>query len=134
MKVTEAIARYGKSQGDQVARPPRLLHRGEPTSRKDDRETHPKPPRMEAILPTTRKLANTVKARPRKPRPGGAEQENRTFLDLQAFRKVKDVTIGGTGKMAYKKRSGTTGPMTRLGENPCRVRTSKKIAKLDSFN
>ena len=41
LKVTEAIARYGKSQGDQVARPPRLLHRGEPTGQKDDRETHP---------------------------------------------------------------------------------------------
>ena len=41
LKVTEAIGRYGKSQGDQVARPPRLLHRGEPTGRKDDRETHP---------------------------------------------------------------------------------------------
>ena len=40
-------------------------------------------------------------------------------------------------KMTYKKRSGTTGttvPMTRHGGNPGRVRTSKKIAKLDSFN
>ena len=41
LKVTEAIAHYGKGQGDQVARPPRLLHWGEPTGRKDNRETHP---------------------------------------------------------------------------------------------
>ena len=41
LKVTEAIARYGKSQGDQVAQPPRLLHRGEPIGRKDDQWTHP---------------------------------------------------------------------------------------------
>ena len=73
------IARYGNSQGDQVAQPPRLLHRGEPTGRKDDQETHPKPPRMEATLPTRRKLANTVKARPRKPRPGEQNKKTERF-------------------------------------------------------
>ena len=30
--------------------------------------------------------------------------------------------------------TGTTVPMTRHEGNPCRVITSKKIAKLDSFN
>ena len=70
LNVTEELARYSKSQGDQVARHPRLLNQGEPTGRKDDRETHPKPLRVEATLPNRRKQANTVKARLRKPRPG----------------------------------------------------------------
>ena len=94
--MTEAIARYGKSQGDQIARHPKLLNRGEPTGRKDDRETHPKPPLVEVTIPTRRKQANTAKARLRKPTPGEQIQENRTFLNLHAFRRVKAVTTGGT--------------------------------------
>ena len=135
--VTEAIARYCKSQGDQAARHPRLLNRGEPTGRKDDRETHPKPPRVEATIPTRRKQANPAKARLRKPRPGEQNRKNETFLNLHAFRRVKAVTTGGTEKMAQKRRRGTTGttmPITRHGGNPCQVIISKKIAKLDSFN
>ena len=44
LNVTEAIARETKSQGDQVARHPRLLNRGGSTGRRRhdlDRETHP---------------------------------------------------------------------------------------------
>ena len=78
LKVTEAIARYGKGQGDQVARHPWLLNRGEPTSRKTT-ETHPKPPQMEATIPTRRKQANTVKARLRKPRPGEQNKKRESF-------------------------------------------------------
>ena len=99
----EAIALYGKSQGDQVAWHPRLLNRGEPTGRKDDRETHPKPPGVEATIPTRKKQANTAKARLRKPRPGEQIQENGTFLNLHAFRRVKAVTTGGTENGLKKK-------------------------------
>ena len=83
----EAIARYGKSQGDQVTRHPRLLNRGEPTGRKDDRETHPKPPRVEATIPTRRKQANTAKARLHKPRPGEQKQEKRNVSQSSCFPK-----------------------------------------------
>ena len=44
LNVMEAIARETKSQGDQVARHPRLLNRGEPIGRRRydlDQETHP---------------------------------------------------------------------------------------------
>ena len=136
MKVTEAIARYGKSQGDQVARHPRLLNRGEPTGRKTTKRLTRKPPRMEATIPTRRKLANTAKARLRKPRPG--EQNKKTNVSRSpCLPKSEGRHQRWNGKLAYKRRSGTTGttvPMTRHGENPCRVRISKKIAKLDSFN
>ena len=72
------------------------LNRGEPTGRKNDRETHPKLPRVEATIPTRRKQANTAKARLRKPRPGEQFKKNGTFPNLNAFRRVKAVTTGGT--------------------------------------
>ena len=42
------------------------------------------------------KQAHTAKARTRKPRPGEQKKKNGTFLNLNAFRRVKAVTTGGT--------------------------------------
>ena len=42
------------------------------------------------------KQANTAKARPPKPRPGEPRKEKRTVSQFYAFRRVKDVTTGGT--------------------------------------
>ena len=42
------------------------------------------------------KQANTAKTRPRKPRPGEQKKKNGTFLNPNAFRRVKAVTTGGT--------------------------------------
>ena len=42
------------------------------------------------------KQANTAKTRPRKPRPGKQKKKNVTFLNLNAFRRVKAVTTSGT--------------------------------------
>ena len=101
--MTEAIARYGKSQGDQVARHPRLLNWGEPTGRKDNRETHPKPQRVEAIIPTRRKQANTAKARLRKPRPGEQKQGKRNVSQSSCFPKSEDRHHQWNGKYGLKK-------------------------------
>ena len=72
------------------------MNREEPTGRQDNRETHLKLPRVEATIPTRRKQANTAKARLRKPRPWEQRQENETFPNLNAFRRVKAVTTGET--------------------------------------
>ena len=101
--MTEAIARYGKSQGDSVARHPRLLNRGEPTGRKDDRETHPKPPRVEATIPTRRKQANTAKARLCKPRPREQKQEKRNVSQSSCFPKSEGRHHRWNGKNGKKK-------------------------------
>ena len=50
------------------------------------------------------KQANTAKTRPRKPRPGEQKKKNVTFLNLNAFRRVKAVTTGGTVNGPKKER------------------------------
>ena len=102
LNVTEAIARYGKSQGDQVARHPRLLNRGEPTGRKDDRETRQKP-LVEATIPTRRKQTNTAKARLRKPRPGEQKQEKWNVSQSSCFPKSEGRHHRWNGKNGLKK-------------------------------
>ena len=76
--VTEAIARSSKSQGDQVARHPRLLNRGESTGRR--RRPRDSPENLHKWKPPFQpggKQANTAKARPRKQRPGEQRKEKR---------------------------------------------------------
>ena len=133
----EATARYGKSQGDQVARHPRLLNRGEPTGRKDDRETHPKPPRVEATIPTRRKQANTAKARLLKPRPGEQKQEKQNVSQSSCFPKSEGRHHWWKGKNGLKKEERhdrDDSAYDQARRNPCRAIISKIIAKLDSFN
>ena len=130
--MTEAIAQQGKSQGDQVARHPRLLNQGEPTGRKDDRETHPKPPQEEATIPTRRKQANTAKARFRKPRPGEQIKKNGTFLNDNAFRRVKAVTTSGT-ETGLKKEDRYDGAYDQAWKEPVPSHTLQENSQARFF-
>ena len=97
--VTEAIARETKSQGDQVARHPRLLSQGGSTGRRRhdlDQATHPEAPtsgshhsNQEENKPTLRKQGPASRDL------GSRNRKNKTFLNLN-FRRVKAVTTGGT--------------------------------------
>ena len=136
LKVTEAIARYGKGQGDQVARHPCFLNRGEPTSRKTTERLARNPHKWklpfqpEENKPTLRKQDSAS-------RDLGSRTRKRKVSRSPCFPKSEGRHHRWNGKLAYERRSGTTKttvPMTRHGENLCRVRPSKKIAKLDSFN
>ena len=132
LKVTEAIARNGKSQGDQVAQHPRLLNRGEPTSRKDD----PKPPRMEATIPTRREQANTAKARLRRPRPReqNKKMERFSISMLSEKRRLSQSVERENGQQKEERHDRDDSAYDQTRREPVPSQNSKKIAKLDSFN
>ena len=115
-----------RARETQVIRPSRLLHRGEPTGRKDNWKTHPKPPRMEATLPTTWKPANTERARPRKPWPGGAEPEKQKVSWSACFPKSEGRHHRWNGKNWPIKRGAARQCLRPGTENPCRVRTPQE--------
>ena len=101
LNVTEAIARYGKSQGDQVARHPRLLNWGDLPAEKTERLTrnlHEWKLQFQpgGNKPTLRKQDSASRDL------GSRNKKNRTFLKLDAFRRVKAVTTGGTEKWPKK--------------------------------
>ena len=121
--MTEAMAREIKSQGDQVARHPRLQNRGEPSGRRRhdlDRETHTEASTSGSPHSNQEENKSTLRKQgPPEPRPGEQKKKNGTFLNLNAFRRVKSPLV--ERRMAQNKRRGTTGttvPMTRHGKEP----------------
>ena len=98
LNVMEAIARETKSQGDQVARHPRLLNRGEPIGRRrydPDRETHPETSTSGSPHTNQGKTSQHCESKTPQAETWGAEKERNVFQS-NAFRRVKAVTTGGT--------------------------------------
>ena len=139
LNMTEATTRETKSQGDQVARHPRLLNREGPTGRRRhdlDRETTRKPPQVEAPIPTSRKTSPHCESKdPQAVLAWGAKTEKRNVSLSQCFPKSEGRHHRWNGK--WPKKGGKAQQWSqrlRLGtdRNPCIGITSKKIAKLDS--
>ena len=60
------------------------------------------PPQVEVTIPTRRKTSQHCESKTPKPRPGEPRKEKRTVSQFHAFRRVKDVTTGGTENVLKK--------------------------------
>ena len=123
LNVTEATARETKSQGDQVARHPRLLNRGGPTGRRRqdlNRETSRKPPQVEAPIPTRRKTSPRCESKDRQAETRGAEIEKMEPFSIPMLPEEWPSPLV-EWKMAQKRRKSKTvkpAPTARNGQEP----------------
>ena len=96
------------------------------------------PPQVEATIPTRRKTSQHCESKTPQAETWGAEKRKiERFSIFNAFRRVKAVTTGGMEnglKKGGEARQGRQCLWPGTERNPSRVTSSKKIAKLDSFN